>query len=209
MPLSVPKIRTPLHKRQITIDAFERDDGLIDIEATLVDTKPFDFKLCTERPNVLAGEAIHRILVRVAVDQDAIIRETEVAMDDRPYHYCQEVESRFNLNGIKMASGFMKAVSERIGSADNCWHVQQVLPQMATVLVQATYPAKRDHINLLPAAERPKPPMINTCVGWQDHRPHVRAEHGDQDLECQPNEASAAPRVSASAAPLTKLSPAK
>ena len=179
MPLSAPRSRTPLHKRQITIDAFTRDDGLIDIEATLVDTKPFDFMLGTERPNVKAGEAVHRILVRLAVDEDAVIRETEVAMDGRPYHYCQEVETRFNLNGIKMSSGFMKAVSERIGPADTCWHAHQVLPQMATVLVQATYPAKRDRINLLPPAERPKPPMINTCVGWQDHRPHVRQEHGN------------------------------
>ncbi len=177
MPLSEAKTRNPLHRRQITIDAFQRADGLTEIEATLVDTKPFQFRLGIERPNVQPDEAIHRISVRVAMDEHSIIRETEVAMDSTPYHYCSEVETRFNLNGIKMGPGFTKAVRARIGSADNCWHAQQMLPQIATVLVQATYPALRERITQLPMEERPAPPMLNTCVGWQSHRTHVMLEH--------------------------------
>jgi hypothetical protein len=196
LPLSESKARAPLHRRQITIDAFQRADGLTEIEATLVDTKPFDFRVGTERPNVRAGEAIHRILVRLGVDEDAVIRETEVAMDGTPYHYCREVETRFDLNGIAMTSGFMKAVSERIGVADNCVHALQVLPQMATVLVQATYPAKRDSINRLPPDERPAPAMLNTCLGWQDHRPHVRDDHaGHYQERAQQNQPQAFTRT--------------
>ncbi len=177
MPLGEPKTRSPLHRRQITIDAFQRADGLTEIEATLVDTKPVEFRLVAERPNVQPGEAIHRISVRLAMDEDDIIRETEVAMDSTPYHYCSEVETRFNLNGIKMGPGFMKAVRTRIGPADNCWHALQMLPQIATVLLQATYHARRERINQLPIDERPAPPMMNTCVGWQSHRVHVMHEH--------------------------------
>jgi hypothetical protein len=177
VPLNEPKPRRPLHRRQITIDAFERADGLTEIEATLVDTKPFDFRLGTERPNVLAGEAIHRISVRVAVAEDKTIRECEVAMDETPYGYCREVEARFDLTGLKLTNGFMKAVAERIGPADNCWHAREMLPQIATVLVQATYPALRDRIEQLPPRERPVPPTLNTCAGWQSHRAHVRIEH--------------------------------
>jgi hypothetical protein len=177
VPLSEPKARLPLHRRQITLDAFRREDGLIDIESRLVDTKPFDFRVGTERPTIVSGEAIHGITVRLSVDSDSVIRECEVAMDSTPYSYCTDVSRRFDLTGIKMASGFMKAVSERIGGADNCWHVSQMLQQMATVLVQATYPALKAEIDRTPPAERAAPKMLDTCAGWQSHRPHIREEY--------------------------------
>ena len=44
MPLPPPAARTPLHKRRLTIDGFEREDGLYDIEGRIVDTKPYRFK---------------------------------------------------------------------------------------------------------------------------------------------------------------------
>ncbi|WP_250528462.1 DUF2889 domain-containing protein [Caballeronia sp. GAWG2-1] len=176
MPLSEAKARTPLHERVITIGAFLRDDDLIDIEATLVDTKPVEFELGVDRPHVAPGEAIHRISVRLSVDENARIRETEVAMDATPYHCCKEVESSFALNGIQLGAGLMKAVRERIGTAGNCWHASQLLPQMATVLVQANYLAMRARIDRLPPKERPAPKMLNTCVGWQDHRLHVQQD---------------------------------
>lgn len=179
MALSEPKARTPLHRRQITLDAFQRADGLTEIEATLVDTKPDDFRLGIERPHVPAGEAIHRIAVRLAVDAESTIRECEVAMEVTPYGYCREVEARFDLTGLNLGKGFIQAVGERLASADNCWHARQLLPQMATVLVQAIYPALRDRIAKLPRHERPAPAMLNTCAGWQSHRPHIRIEHAD------------------------------
>ena len=112
MPLSDPAPRQPIHTRQITIEAFEREDGLIDLEATLVDAKPFVFRLSVDRPQLAAGEPIHRISLRLTVDADAVIRHTEVAMDATPYTYCSEVPLRFDLNGIRMGAGFMKAVRE-------------------------------------------------------------------------------------------------
>ena len=177
MPLSDPKTRHHLHRRQITLDAFKRDDGLTDIEARLVDTKPFVFHVGSERPNVQAGEAIHGIAVRLSVDSNSVIRECEVAMDSTPYSYCGGVSTRFDLTGIKMTGGFMKAVSERIGGADNCWHVRQMLQQMATVLVQATYPALKVEIDKTPPAQRAVPHLINSCVGWQSNRPHILEEY--------------------------------
>ncbi|MCG7400282.1 DUF2889 domain-containing protein [Caballeronia zhejiangensis] len=176
MPLSEPKARSPLHTRTITIDAFFREDGLTDIEATLVDTKPVQFRLGVDRPYVAAGEAIHRISVRLSVDASGTIHETEVAMDASPYHCCKEVEMKFQLNGVQLGAGFLKAVRERIGTEGNCWHASQLLPQMATVLVQANYLAMRERIDRLPSDQRPAPAMLNSCVGWQDHRVHVQKD---------------------------------
>ena len=176
MPLSEPKTRDHLHRRQITIDAFRREDGLTDVEATLVDTKPIDFYVGSEHPNVRAGEAIHGISVRLSVDARSVIHECEVSMDSTPYSYCGEVSARFDLTGIKMTGGFMKAVGERIGPADNCWHVRQMLQQMATVFVQSTYPALRVEIDKLPPAQRAAPALVNSCAGWQSHRSHIRED---------------------------------
>ena len=39
MPLSQPKPRKPLHHREVICQGFLRDDGLIDIEGQLTDTK--------------------------------------------------------------------------------------------------------------------------------------------------------------------------
>ena len=37
--------RTPIHKRFITTQVYERDDGLWDLEATLIDKKDYDFQI--------------------------------------------------------------------------------------------------------------------------------------------------------------------
>ena len=45
MPLSQPTVaRKPMHNRSIQVHSFEREDGLWDIEAELIDTKSYDFK---------------------------------------------------------------------------------------------------------------------------------------------------------------------
>ena len=46
VPLSAPPVaRTPMHTRRLEYQAYERDDGLWDIEARLIDVKPFDCPL--------------------------------------------------------------------------------------------------------------------------------------------------------------------
>jgi hypothetical protein len=46
MPLSPPVSREELHTRAITLHGYRRDDGLFDIEAHLIDTKPFALPSC-------------------------------------------------------------------------------------------------------------------------------------------------------------------
>ena len=56
-PPAVP--RRLLHLRRITCEAFEREDGLLDIEGLLIDTKPTPVQLVTGR-SIEPGSAIHR-----------------------------------------------------------------------------------------------------------------------------------------------------
>ncbi|MGO3746690.1 MAG: DUF2889 domain-containing protein, partial [Alcaligenes aquatilis] len=44
MPLPPPSIaREPMHTRTITVQSFAREDGLWDLEASLLDVKSYDF----------------------------------------------------------------------------------------------------------------------------------------------------------------------
>ena len=55
MPLSTPAPRREAHHRIIDMKAYARDDGLFDVEAHLVDCKPFDFLLRGNPVPVPAG----------------------------------------------------------------------------------------------------------------------------------------------------------
>ena len=69
MPLPEPtSAREPLHRRAIEIRGYKRADGMYDVEAHLVDTKPYDFKLAAGvRP---AGEPVHDMWLRITVDRE-------------------------------------------------------------------------------------------------------------------------------------------
>ena len=55
--------RTLIHTRDIKTQAFRRDDGLWDVEATLLDVKDKDFHLASGvKPK---GEAIHQMVLTV------------------------------------------------------------------------------------------------------------------------------------------------
>ena len=49
MTISNPTTRREIHRRVIDVTAFARDDGLYDIEAHLIDRKPFQLLAGAER----------------------------------------------------------------------------------------------------------------------------------------------------------------
>ena len=58
MPLSKPALRKHLHNRNIECKGYEREDGLWDIEAHLVDTKTYSFEN-HDRGTVASGKPVH------------------------------------------------------------------------------------------------------------------------------------------------------
>src|SRR5437763_3505476 len=84
MPLSPsPLSRQRLHVRRISYEGWQRDDGLFDIEARLVDTKDHDYPLLSGvRP---AGEPVHDISARVTVDLQYTVHAIETCSDRIPY----------------------------------------------------------------------------------------------------------------------------
>lgn len=180
MPLSAPGERNLMHSRDISVRGYHRRDGLLDIEATLTDCKPFRFNVGSERPAIAPGEPVHLMMVRMTIDQDMVIQAFEVAMEATPYHYCAGVEATYeNLVGLRLGAGFLKQSSERVPGSQNCTHIRQLLTQLATVSVQTYYPLEQEKLKLMPQDQRPPPPMLNTCHGWESHRPHVKEEFPD------------------------------
>lgn len=173
MPLSPPKKRKLLHTREIVCQGFLRDDGLMEVEASLVDTKPFDFPNKDRGGHIKAGEALHGMSIRIALDDQFVIKEAEAVMDDTPYNYCKSVATIFSkLVGIRITSGWRGKVREVMGGAKGCTHLTELLGPMATTafqtLVSMNGPADEEH----PHTEY-VPYLINSCHTHAEDSPVV------------------------------------
>ncbi len=137
MPLSTPSQRKLLHTREVTCQGFLRDDGLIDIEGHLNDTKPFDFPNQDRGGEIKAGESLHGMSIRITIDHRMTIQRAEAIMDFTPYNYCKSIASVFEqLAGVTIGSGWRGKVREIMGGRNGCTHLTELLGPMATTAFQ-------------------------------------------------------------------------
>ena len=161
MPLPDSPDRKHHHTRELTLAGYERPDGLWEIEAHLLDTKPYWFPN-HEKNGVDAGQPIHRFSLRVTLDIDFIIQRIDVSMDDTPFGICRQVEANMQrLEGLRIRSGWLRDARERLPRTDSCTHLMDLLNPIATTAYQSmhtTLEARREKL-----AEPPPPPIINQC----------------------------------------------
>jgi hypothetical protein len=139
MPLPSSVERRHIHTRRINCQAFERTDGLWDVEANMVDTKTYD----SERGN--AGQPVHDMWVRLTIDTTFVIHDVVAAMDAFPIDSCpMAVHPMKHLIGLKIGAGWQAEVRKRIGGALGCTHLREVLAPMATTAMQAMGSLLRD-----------------------------------------------------------------
>ena len=107
--------RRLVHTREIKTQAFARDDGLWDLEASLIDTKAKDFPLASGvRP---AGDAIHHMFLLVTIDERFNIVAAQARTESMPYPgYCNRIEPEYQ----KLP---------RNGSAQRPWYRKNVDPE--------------------------------------------------------------------------------
>jgi hypothetical protein len=117
-----------VHRRIIDMEAYAREDGLYDVEAHLVDTKPFEFvRLSAPRP-LAAGEPLHDLWIRMTVDDNYEVRAIEAASDVTPHGICKEAETTLSvLVGERLVRGWSAKVKERLRGAASCTHLIEVL----------------------------------------------------------------------------------
>ena len=90
MSLSTPAPRRHLHTRTIKCEGFERDDGLFDIEARIIDQKTY----AVEEPyrgRRAAGMHVHDMQLRLTLDRAMTVRGIEVTTNHAPYDACPGV----------------------------------------------------------------------------------------------------------------------
>ncbi|MEO8753486.1 MAG: DUF2889 domain-containing protein [Casimicrobiaceae bacterium] len=137
IPLSTPTLsRERLHGRSVSYDAYQREDGLFDIEAHLADVKDHDFALLTGVRR--AGVPIHDMWVRVTIDREFFIRGIEAVTDSMPYPgACNTIGPTYEkLIGANLINGFRKHLHDIMGGVRGCTHITEMLAYLPTAAVQ-------------------------------------------------------------------------
>lgn len=128
--------RRKIHSRQLSLDGYVRADGLMEIEARLVDRKCIDYPISTGLRR--AGEPIHDMVITVVVDAGLSIVEIRAASDAVPYPgACESIASAYGaLVGLNLFNGFRQAVRERVGGVAGCSHLTELLLAVPTTALQ-------------------------------------------------------------------------
>src|SRR5512145_3454782 len=117
--------------------AFARDDGLFDVEARLIDRKPFDYVRPSSPQPVPAGQPLHDLQVRLTLDGHFVVRAIEASSDVTPWALCREAEATLQaLVGEPVERGWSAKVKERLRGAAGCTHLMEMLVTLGTTALQ-------------------------------------------------------------------------
>ncbi len=131
--------RRLVHTRHISCTAYERADGLLDIEGHLVDSKPFPLEL-SERGALAPGAAIHEMLLCLTVDRGLTIRDVRARTMHAPYGICGAIgDSYRQLIGLQIGRGFVRHVKSLFRGVAGCSHLTELLSPIATTAYQALW----------------------------------------------------------------------
>ena len=174
MPLSRPAPRQHIHSREIRCLGFERDDGLWDIEGTMVDTKTYSFDN-QDRGGIPAGDPIHAMRIRLTIDADMVVHGIEVATDAGPYALCGDIVPSYQaLKGLRIGAGWRKAVLERLGGPKGCTHhTDMLLGPLAVTAFQTMRRVRTKHAEA--AGPKARPVTLDTCHALASTSPVVKA----------------------------------
>ena len=169
MNLSPPAPRRHKHTRSISCEGYQREDGLWDIEARIVDTKPFAYRE-PFRGLRAPGEPVHDMALRLTIDDHMVVRDIAVAMLAVPYGPCSSALPAFKgLIGRKIGAGWRRAVQECVGGVKGCTHLRELLLPAATVAFQTLgswpedgQPAPEPD----PDYQTERPHFVDGCKAW-------------------------------------------
>ncbi|MGN6084965.1 DUF2889 domain-containing protein [Trinickia sp.] len=137
MPLSPPVSRQLRHRRAIRAEAFERDDGLWDLEACLTDHKPRDVALAPGvRPK---GLPIHELWLRITIDRQLTIVDAEASSEWVPYPgHCEAANPAYRaLIGLNLLQDFRRQARRLLAGTAGCTHLTELCSILPTAAIQA------------------------------------------------------------------------
>jgi Protein of unknown function (DUF2889) len=125
------------HRRTLEVQAFERADGLWEIDARVTDVK--GRSVFVGRGIHPAGEPVHDLMLRLVVDLNFNILQAGSESRSVPYPgHCEahgDIYAR--LVGLNLMQGFRHAVRERVGGAQGCTHLTELATVLPTAVVQS------------------------------------------------------------------------
>lgn len=172
MPLSNPAPRKLIHTRRIECKGYEREDGLWDIEANLVDTKSYAHARHHGGRERQAGEPVHNMWLRLTIDLDMVVHEAEAHTEAGPYPTCGDITPNFRkLVGLKIGPGWRRDIGLRVGGIKGCTHMVELLGPLGTTAFQATGRARQARNAGKPMTKRPY--QIDACHIYKQDGPAV------------------------------------
>ncbi len=174
MPLPVAgENRKLLHTRVVECRGYQRDDGLYDIEGSVTDVKSYPINRGMGiGKSVPAGEPIHKMFIRMTVDDNLVVREIAAVTDVSPFPMCPEaVAPMAGLKGLKIGPGWTRAVRDLLAGAKGCTHLMELLGPVATTAFQTLVKVRIER----PTAGRDgRPNKIDSCYAFAADRDVVR-----------------------------------
>ncbi len=178
MPLTPAAPRELLHNRDIQLRGYQREDGLFDIEAQIVDTKTYAFSN-HDRGEITPGVPLHGMVARMTIDREMTIVQFEAVTEYGPFSVCPTgAESFATLAGLKIGRGFIKAANERVGGTHGCTHLRELLGQMGTVAFQTMIGIRlKQERGPNPVESAEKPMLLGTCYAYAPDSPVVARQY--------------------------------
>lgn len=173
--------RTRYHTRAFRYECYRRDDGLWDIDAELSDVKDYPYAL--HRGMLPPFEPVHRMQIRLTVDDGLTIRGIKATSLNTPFDECHDAsEPMQSMVGVTIGAGWRMEIERRIGGVKGCTHLRDLLFNAANAAFQSVS-AHALHERLLSresAFEKIEPPhFLGKCMAWavdgrvvRDHEPY-------------------------------------
>ena len=115
-----------MHMRRVTFRGYQREDGLWDIEAAIVDVKTYVLKT-PDRGTLRPGTPVH----------DMTISEIVTSMASTPFPECLQAQDPMQkMVGCTMRSGWRHTIEKNLGGIRGCTHLRELLFNMATAAYQ-------------------------------------------------------------------------
>jgi hypothetical protein len=176
--LSWPAERKLATSRTISCAGYARKDGLWDVEAHLIDTRPTSVahpKYGVAKP---AGYPLHEMKIRITVDNDMLIHDAEAVTINAPFEPCRVPPASFSkLKGLSLKKGWKKDLSEIMGGTKGCTHLSELLGNLATVAYQ-TVASSDEWIANVDKGEI-TPFYIDSCYSYNESGPLVERLYPD------------------------------
>ncbi len=162
--------RKLIHTRRVECNAYQRRDGLIEVEGEIRDISPDGTQLRYKQ--VEAGGLIHHMRIVMTVGEDLVIRSVKADTLAAPTPDCPEIASAYaSLAGLKIGGGFSLELKKRVGDVKGCTHLTELFGPLATTAFQAVFALQRTrpgrHKHLEGDGPVPRPLVAGTCYPYR------------------------------------------